>query len=101
MTRRQETATQPQEALVTDSTITALCSALMRAVVASGAVRSEDAELACRVMREETKRFVLPPETGEDSYAAERELILSGGNQRLALASLAATCVQRILAERA
>lgn len=67
---------------------------LMRAVVNSGAVRHQDADLACRIMREELKAFLFEPK-----YADERALTLTGGTG-LAMASISAECIRRILAER-
>jgi hypothetical protein len=78
-----------------DTTIKALADRLMRAVVATGAVRKEDAELACAVMREELKEFLTGPR-----YADERELAKTGGDA-LAFASLVTACAARIVAERA
>lgn len=69
---------------------------LMRAVVNSGAIRSadQDADLACRIMREELKAFLF-----DAKYADERALTLTSGSG-LAMMSLTAECVRRILAER-
>lgn len=78
-----------------DSTVTATANQLMRAVVATGAVRSQDADLACAVMREELKAFLFG-----DKYADERALTLTG-QSGLAFASLVAECTKRIVAERA
>lgn len=77
--------------------ITALCNTVMQAVVRSGAIRrgvDADIEVGIRVMREEVKAFIAGP-----AYADERALALTGGHQ-LAMSSLLASCVARILAER-
>lgn len=78
--------------------VTQTAQALMRAVVASGCIRREvdsDSSVAVQVMREELKAFLLSPR-----YADQRELALTG-RHNLAMASLAAECVARILKERA
>lgn len=77
-----------------ETNIASTAKSLMQAVVRSGAVRSQDADVACRVMREELKSFLF----GE-KYADERALTLTGGSQ-LAFASLTTECVRRILQER-
>lgn len=81
--------------MMNEATVTQTAQTLMRAVVATGAVRAQDADLACKVMREELKAFLFG-----DKYADERALTLTGQGG-LAMASLAATCAQRIIAERA
>jgi hypothetical protein len=78
-----------------EQTVSLLCQHVMRAVASTGAVRSEDAELACRIMREELKSFLFA-----GKYADERAVAMTG-NSNLAVASLKAECVRRILAERA
>lgn len=83
---------------MTADPITALADTLMRAVVASGAIRrgdDRDIETAVLVMREEVKEFL-----AGDRYADERSLAQTGQHV-LAMASLTATCVTRILAARA
>lgn len=79
--------------------VTETAERLMRAVVASGCIRREidsDATVACQVMREELKEFLTGPR-----YADERELIKSPNGAGLAFSSLVASCVARILKERA
>jgi hypothetical protein len=83
---------------VTDA-LTQTCTNLMRAVVRSGAVRDCDANLATRVMREELKAFLTANTDPSGKYADERELVMTG-QSGLAMASLTAECIRRILAER-
>jgi len=74
-----------------------LATALMRAVVASGAVRNDpgndNTAAAIRIMREELKAFI-----ADTKYANERSIVETGGHQ-LAFASLAAECVRRLAVE--
>lgn len=82
-----------------ESTTSEICNRLMRAVVASGAIRrnvDSDCTIAQTIMREELKAFLIDG----PAYADERELIKTG-QAGLAFASLTATCVTRILKERA
>jgi hypothetical protein len=74
--------------------IAAVADRLMRAVAATGVIKPDDADIACRVMREELKEFI-----AGDKYADERALLSSPGGEQLAFASLVATCVSRILVE--
>lgn len=74
-------------------TVTQLADALMRAVVASGAVTESKVEVACAIMREELKAFVFGP-----TYADERELAVTG-RHHIAFAALVAACVNRIAKE--
>jgi hypothetical protein len=53
-----------------------------------------DIAVAVRVLREEVKAFLFDPK-----YEDERQLALTSGSG-LAMASLTATCIQRIVAER-
>lgn len=85
-----------------DRTITALGTQLMTAVVRSGCIRhgnQADIELASKVMREELKSFVIADMDTDGKYADERALALTGGHG-LAMASVVAECIRRILAER-
>ena len=74
-----------------------LATALMRAVVASGAIRNEpgndNIDDAVQIIREELKEFLVGPK-----YANERSIVETGGHQ-LAFASLAAECVRRLAIE--
>ena len=83
--------------LASDRAVASLCDTVMRAVVKAGAVRSfdQDGDLAIKIMREELKSFLF-----DAKYADERALVVERGNQQLAVASLVAECVQRIIAER-
>ena len=78
-------------------TIANLATALMRAVVASGAVRNEpgndNTDAALRIMHEELKEFI-----AGSKYENERSIIETGGHQ-LAFASLIAECVRRLAVE--
>lgn len=78
-----------------------LANVLMRAVVASGAIRGgneEDLVLSVRIMREELKAFV-DPQSGR--YADERAVAkMPGPGAQLAFSALVAECVVRILRER-
>ena len=94
--------------------LTQTCESLMRAVVRSGCIRDTDHQhdadvlLATRVMREELRRFI---SAGHDldmaqaagspvgKYVDERALALTG-QSGIAMASLVAECIRRILAER-
>lgn len=82
--------------------VTQLADTLMRAVVASGAVREEDADIACKIMRAEMKAFLMPSEDPANKYQPARELAQTGlpGAAGLAMASLTAECIKRILEER-
>jgi hypothetical protein len=65
---------------------------LMKAVVETGAVTEENAEKAVQVMRSELHEFL----TGE-RYKNERESLLEGTmNERYVMASVVASCVERI-----
>jgi hypothetical protein len=82
--------------------VTQTCQSLMRAVVRSGCIRSgrfadDDVSLATRVMREELKAYLFGEPTHK--YADERALTLTG-QSGLAMASLTAECIRRVLAER-
>jgi hypothetical protein len=82
-----------------DRALTQTADQLMRAVVRSGCTRpgnEADIRLAVLVMREELKAFI----GGDAKYEDERQVCLTG-QSGLALASLAAECIRRILAERA
>lgn len=81
-----------------DAALKATADQLMRAVVNSGAIRrgnEADISLGSRIMREELKAFLFEPK-----YADERALTLGAGSS-LAMASLTAECIRRIVAERA
>lgn len=83
-----------------DHTISDLATSLMTAVVRSGCMRTgQDADygLGAKIMREELKAFIC---ADSDKYVDERALALTGGHG-LAMASLTAECIRRILAERA
>lgn len=92
---------EPEPTAMTDRTITALADTLMRAVVRSGAMRTDtphheaDVALAVSIMREELKAFLF-----DAKYADERALAMVG-QDNLALQSLAAECVSRLVKERA
>jgi len=81
--------------------VAGVANALMRAVARTKFIRhgtdhyDADVDVACRVIREELKAFLLSPQ-----YADERAIVMTGGHS-LAFASLAAECVRRIAAERA
>lgn len=80
---------------LTPETVGALLSErLMRAVAESGLVKPADADLACRIMREELKTFIAGPK-----YADERYLVLTGQAQ-LAWGSLVVEVLRRISAEK-
>ena len=69
-----------------------LAQVLMKAVVNTGAVTEENAEKAVQVMRSELHEFL----TGE-RYKNERESLLAGSvHERVVLASVVASCVERI-----
>jgi hypothetical protein len=75
-----------------------LCDRLMRAVIATDAIRhgrADDIALGVSVMLEELKAFLTA-----DRYADERAVTMTGGHD-LAWASLVATTVARIVKERA
>lgn len=76
--------------------IARLANTLMRSVIATNAIRSadQDGEVAVRIMREELKAFLTA-----EKYADERAIVATGG-EHLALASLTAECIRRIVAER-
>jgi hydroxyethylthiazole kinase-like sugar kinase family protein len=82
-----------------DSTVKNLADDLMRGVIATGCVRSADADVACRVMREEMKAMLFADMDPAGKYANERAIALTGGHG-LAMASLVTECARRILAER-
>lgn len=72
---------------------------LMRAVVRSGCIRrgvEGDITLAVQVMRQELKSFL---DTSSSKYADERALTMTG-QSGLAMASLVAECIRRIIEER-
>lgn len=74
-----------------------LCDAVMRGVVNTGRVRTNDAPHACRVMREEIAAFLHGPE-----YAGERAVVLAGAvHEGYVVASIVASCVLKIEAARA
>lgn len=80
----------------TQATIQRLADHLITAAYRADAIRSveQDGDIAIKIIREEMKAFLL----GE-RYANERDLALVGFD-RLATASLTATCIARIVAER-
>lgn len=74
--------------------VTAAANELMRAVVATGCVRDEDCAMAAQIMREELTAFLT-----DARYADERAITLTG-QSGIALASLVAKCVHRIIANQ-
>lgn len=79
---------------MTDHAVSRLCDQVMRSVSRCG-ITADDAEIACKIMREEIKSFLF-----DDKYDDERKLVLTG-NQTLAVQSLTVECVRRIMLERA
>jgi hypothetical protein len=85
-----------------DSIINALGTQLMTAVVRSGCIRKGrefDIALASRVMREELKMLLVKDLDGAGKYDDERAVAMGTGSG-LAMASVTAECIRRILAER-
>ena len=83
--------------------ITETCNNLMRAVARSGCIRegrTADYTLGARIMREELKAFLFADQDQTDKYSDERALTLTG-QSGLAMSSLVAECIRRILGERA
>lgn len=77
----------------TTDPITTFCNALMRAVVATGAVTKANAGQAVEIMREEAKAFI-----AGDKYADERACLAAGTlPERVIFARVATECVSRLV----
>ena len=86
-----------------DRVLQSIADPLMRAVVRSGCIRlgnEADITLGSKVMREELKLLLCKDHDTEGKYADERALAMTAGSG-LAMASLTAECIRRIIAERA
>lgn len=82
-----------------DQALKQTADSLMRAVVNSGAIRrgnDSDITLGSKVMREELKSFLY---ADDPKYDDERELTKTG-QSGLAMMSLTAECIRRVIAER-
>lgn len=85
-----------------DAAINIISAKLMTVVVRTGCIRADhdgDCKVAVKVMREEMKLFIVADHDQDGKYVNERSLALTG-QHGLAMASLTAECVRRILAER-